>query len=98
MIAHFNVLGAFDLEKHAEIFGSIILEGPKARPVRPITEILATHTFGGSTTYSALVGAIWKADKDLDVDVAVRALSTDNVPMGQVRFGFTLRAPLWHPG
>jgi hypothetical protein len=98
MIAHFNVLGAFDLEKHAELFGSIILEGPRSHPVRPISEILAEHTFGGSTTYSALVGGIWAANKDLDVDFAVRALSTDSIPMAQVRVGFTLRAPLWHPG
>jgi hypothetical protein len=97
MIAHFNVLGAFDLEKHPELFASIILEGPRSHLVRPISEILAEHTFGGSTTYSALVGAIWKANKALDVDFAVRALSTDSIPMGQVRLGFTLRAPLWHP-
>jgi hypothetical protein len=98
MIAHFNVLVAFDLEKHPELFGSIILEGPRSHLVRPISEILVEHTFGGSTTYSALLGAIWKANKDLDVDFAVRALSTDHIPMGQVRVGFTLRAPLWHAG
>ena len=95
-VFHLNLQGAYDLEHHVEVFGSLIGEGPRSLLVRPVTELVAQHAFGGATTYSALFGAIWRAHKTLDVDLAVRAATTDHVPMGQVRVGFTLRAQVWH--
>lgn len=96
MMFHLNLQGAYDLERHVEFFGSLISEGPRSLLVRPVTELVAQHAFGGSTTYSALFGGIWRAHTSLDVDLAVRAAITDQVPMGEVRLGFTLRVPVWH--
>jgi hypothetical protein len=97
MVLHLNALTAYDLEHHAELFGGVIVEGPKSLVVRPVTEVIAQHAFGGSTTYSALFGGIWKAAPPIDVDLALRASSTDHIPMVLLRVGFTLRTPLWHP-
>jgi hypothetical protein len=76
----------------------VIIEGPRSLAVRPVTEIYAQHVFGGPPTYSALVGAIWKARKSADIDIGVEGLSTDSVPMARLRLGLTWRAELWHGG
>jgi hypothetical protein len=97
MVFHVNLEAAYDLAKHPELFASVILEGPRANTVRPVTEIFAQHAFtGGPTTYSALAGVIWKARKEADLDFAVEGLSTDGVPMARIRAGITFRAPVWH--
>jgi hypothetical protein len=98
LVFNVNLQGAYDLAHHPEIFGSVIMEGPRSLEVRPVTEIYAQHAFGGSTTYSALVGLIWKARKAADIDLAVEGLSTDHIPMARLRLGLTFRAGLWHVG
>ncbi len=95
MVFDVNVQGNYDLEHHPELFGSVILEGSRSFPMRPVTEIAVTRVFGGATTFSALAGGIWKARKAADIDFGVEALSTDGVPMGRLRIGLTWRAPLW---
>lgn len=98
MVFHVNVMPAVDLAHHPVLFGGVIMEGPGSLPVRPVTEIYAQHAFGGATTYSALVGAIWKARKSADIDLGIEGLSVDRIPMARLRLGLTWRAELWHGG
>jgi hypothetical protein len=97
LILHLNLMGAYQLDHHVQGFASLIGEGPHALAVRPVFELVAQHTLDGPTLYSGLAGGIWAATKDLDVDLGLRGASTDQVPSAQLRLGFTLRVPVWHP-
>jgi hypothetical protein len=98
MVFNVNLQGAYDLDRHAEIFSSVIIEGPRSFAVRPVVELWAQHAFGGPTIYSGLVGAIWKARKAADIDVGLQGFTTDGVPAARLRLGLTWRAELWHGG
>jgi hypothetical protein len=103
LVFNCNLQGAYDLERRMEIFGSVIIEGPRSLTVRPVVEIYAQHAFGtglgGPTNiYSGLVGAIWKARKAADIDIGLEGFSTDGTPAVRLRMGLTFRAELWHGG
>jgi hypothetical protein len=69
-------------------FASVIVEGPDAWPVRPVSEIVLARA-EDVTAGSALAGAIWQADKDLAIDAAIvgeRELGRTTV---ELRLGFT---------
>jgi hypothetical protein len=54
---HFNVQTQFDREQHADLFVSVIVEGPHTWKVRPVTEVFYEDNVGSTQTYSALVAA-----------------------------------------
>jgi hypothetical protein len=70
-------------------FGGLILEGPDAWPVRPVGELFVEGAGRESTTFSGLVGAIWRVDERLSLDAALRLARTGGVGQLEVRLGFT---------
>ncbi len=107
LILHYNAQAELNLEHALELFGSVIAEGPRRWPVRPVAEVYADTQVGGTsssggaagsrvgsvlqeaTIYSGLLGAIWRAADDLDLDAAVRAGTVEGVWNLEVRLGFT---------
>jgi hypothetical protein len=105
LIVHYNAQVQLDLEHALELFGSVILEGPRRWPVRPVAELYADTQVGGrssgseavgsvlqeATVYSGLLGAIWRVSANLDIDSAVRAASVGGLWNLEVRLGLTWR-------
>jgi hypothetical protein len=82
----------------ADWFEGVILEGPFDAPVRPVGELFVERDFGARvTTWSALVGAIWRTREDLDLDVGLREARVGADRAAEVRLGFTWTLALWEP-
>jgi hypothetical protein len=107
LTVHYNGQVGLDLEQALELFGSVILEGPSRWAVRPVAEFYGDTQVGGppitpgtvsslvagATTYSALVGGIWRASGLLDIDAAARMASVSGFFNLEIRLGLTWRIP-----
>src|SRR5204863_4500814 len=56
---HLNAGLALSRAKRIDVVGSVILEGPRMWPVRPVSEVFAQLEAGDETTVTALAGLIW---------------------------------------
>jgi hypothetical protein len=78
------------------IFEGLIIEGSQDEPVRPVSEWFIEHDFGAkSTSFSGLVGAIWRASDALDFDVGLRESSSSGQRATEVRLGLTWTVGIW---
>jgi len=97
---HFNAESALTREHHADLFVSMILEGPSTWTVRPVAEIFYEEEFGQkdfrSLTVSGLIGAIWQVRDDLAFDIGFRHGYdlTNRQPINEIRAGVTFGFPL----
>jgi hypothetical protein len=83
---------------HLDWFEGVILEGAFDHPVRPVAELFVEHEFVANlTTWSALVGAIWRAGDAVDLDVGLREARVADERATEVRVGLTWRLGLWEP-
>jgi len=83
---------------HLDWFEGVILEGPVEAPVRPVSELFVEHEFVANiTTWSALVGAIWRTRDDLDFDVGLRQARIGDERATEVRMGLTWTLGVWEP-
>jgi hypothetical protein len=83
---------------HLDWFEGAILEGAYEEPVRPVAELFVEHEFVANvTTWSALVGAIWRQSEALDLDVGLREARVGDERATEVRLGLTWRLGLWEP-
>jgi hypothetical protein len=95
LVVHWNVEAqllpqTFDLD----LFGGAILEPPASRYiVRPVAEFFVEHEFGGSQTYSALVGAIWQVSAKFALDAALREALVSGESVSELRAGFSWAIP-----
>jgi hypothetical protein len=95
LIIHWNVevqvlRQTYDLD----IFGGAILEPPPSKyVVRPVAELFVEHNFGGTQTYSALVGAIWRVSEKLSLDAALREALLAGQNVSELRAGFSWAIP-----
>lgn len=94
MTVHLNAAVAITRQQTADAFFGVILEGPRDWPLRPVAEVFYERDFGGVTTKSALVGAIWQVRDNIAFDVGLRAAQVNNQPLREVRFGVTLGFPI----
>jgi hypothetical protein len=79
-------------------FEGVILEGTFEAPVRPVSELFVEHEFAANeTTWSGLVGAIWRAKDGLDFDVGLREASVAGERATEVRLGITWTLGVWKP-
>ncbi|MGH7281169.1 MAG: hypothetical protein ACRELY_06585 [Polyangiaceae bacterium] len=93
---HFNNEISDNHEHHTEWLSTLIIVGPAAWPVRPVSELYVDHVVGEETELSALFGAIWSAEDTIDVDAAFREGRTlAGTPEQEVRLGFTWRIDIW---
>jgi hypothetical protein len=88
---HYNVAANYSLAHNVDLFGGAILEGPSHHGVRPVAEFFVEHEFNVATTYSALVGVIWRTHESLDLDLGLRAARINSDGVGEVRLGLTWR-------
>jgi hypothetical protein len=89
MTIHLNAAAAITRQQNADVFLSMIVEGPHDWPVRPVAEIFYERDFGGVTTTSALVGAIWQVRDHLSIDVGLRRARINDDTLNEVRAGLT---------
>ncbi|HUB06667.1 MAG TPA: hypothetical protein VMB50_06685 [Myxococcales bacterium] len=89
VILHYNGDVELTPDHNLDLFASVIGEGPRAWLVRPVAEIYAEREFNAYTTYSALVGAIWRAVAKLDVDAGFRAAALSGTLLLEARLGIT---------
>lgn len=87
--AHFNIQGELTRNQNADVFTSLILEGPSRWTVRPVAEFAYEEEFGRVHTVSALIGAIWQVQDSLAFDVAFRRVSSNGVQASEIRAGLT---------
>lgn len=79
-------------------FEGAIVEGDTEAAVRPVSEWYVSYDFGASqTTVSGLVGGIWKAGDDVDLDVGLREASIGGERATEVRLGLTWTLGVWTP-
>jgi hypothetical protein len=97
---HFNVEPALTRDHLADLFVSMILEGPSTWTVRPVAEIFYEEEFGKkdfrSLTVSGLIGAIWQVREDLAFDIGFRHGYdlTNRQPVNEIRAGMTFGFPM----
>lgn len=89
MTVHVNATGFYQRAHQLGGFASVIGEGPRAWPVRPVTELLIGHAGDHEDLASALAGAIWQHDKNLSFDVAVLGERAHGASGVAARVGFT---------
>jgi hypothetical protein len=94
LTVHFNAALAITRQQTADAFIGLILEGPHDWPLRPVAELFYERDFGGVTTRSALVGAIWQVRDNIAFDVALRGAQVNDQPLREVRFGVTFAFPI----
>jgi len=92
---HFNVVPELTVEHHADLFVSAIAEGPQEWTVRPVTEVYLDHDFTVSTTYSWLLGVIWRAREGLELDAGARVADADGSLVIEGRVGVTWAFQVW---
>lgn len=86
---HVNSQVEWSRAHNLDLFGGVILEGPYAWPVRPVTELFIEREFGGSRELSALLGAIWRVSDSVAFDAAVRGARKDALNVLELRVGLT---------
>jgi hypothetical protein len=91
---HLNVAGALTRQHHGDLFVGAIVEGPYDWTVRPVAEVFRERDFGGLTTTSGLIGAIWQVRDNLSVDFGLRKARANDQAVNEVRAGLTFSFPL----
>jgi hypothetical protein len=81
---------------HADWFEGVILEGRQDASARPVSELFVEHEFVADvTTWSALVGGIWRVRDGLDLDVGLREARVGQQAASEVRMGLSWTLGLW---
>jgi hypothetical protein len=86
---HVNVEGDLTRAHTFAFIGGMIGEGPITWTVRPVAEALVAHENNLPTAVSGLVGAIWRARENLDLDAAFRVARQSGENIYEVRAGLT---------
>jgi hypothetical protein len=94
LTVHLNAAVAITRQQTEDAFFGVIVEGPRAWPLRPVAEVFYERDFGGVTTTSALVGAIWQVRDNIAFDVGLRGAQVNDQPLREVRFGVTFGFPV----
>jgi hypothetical protein len=81
---------------HLDWFEGAIIEGDQSAPARPVSEwYVERDMVTGATTFSGLVGGIWRAADGLDLDMGLREASVDGERATEVRLGLTWTIGIW---
>ena len=86
---HLNVMASVTRQQHADLFASVIAEGPHDWPVRPVAEVFGERDFGAFVTRSALIGAIWQVKDDISADLGLRGARMNGRNVAEIRAGIT---------
>jgi hypothetical protein len=91
---HLNLQTQLNREQRADLFVSMIVEGPHTWKVRPVAEVFYEDDMGQAQTFSGLIGLIWQVREDLAFDVAAREASINGHAVNEFRAGLTFGFPL----
>ena len=86
---HLNSSFSWTRSHEPDLFVGVILEGPYSWAVRPVAEVSGEKTSGSPRIESVLVGAIWKAGRDLSFDFGIREARAGNEAIHEIRAGLT---------
>lgn len=89
LTVHVNGAAIWTRAHRPAVFGGLILEGHDSWPVRPVGELFVEHERDAPTTFSGLVGAIWRVSDALSFDVATRFARTGGLHTTEIRAGLT---------
>jgi hypothetical protein len=89
LTVHVNVEGDYTRTHEPDGVFGFIAEGPERWPVRPVAEAYWEIQTGIRPTLSGLLGAIWQVNKQFSLDAAFRVASESQVPVQELRVGFT---------
>jgi len=89
LTVHVNGAAAWTRAHDPGAFGGVILEGHDAWAVRPVAEVFVESERGSPTTFSGLVGTIWRVREGLSCDAGVRLARAGGVDTTEVRVGMT---------
>jgi len=87
---HLNGVAELTREHRADLFTSVIIEGPSKWTVRPVAEFFYEKEFGKFDTVSGLAGLIWQVREDLSFDLGLRHALTNGRPVNELRAGMTV--------
>lgn len=87
---HLNARTTLTRDHHADIFVSMIVEGPATWKVRPVAEVFYEDEIGKAQTVSGLAGLIWQVNDKLAFDVAVREAKTNGHMVNEIRTGLSV--------
>jgi hypothetical protein len=93
---HLNSEAELTRTHNLDLFGGAIIEGPYDWTVRPVAEMFYEKDFSIGSTFSGLLGAIWRVNEGLSFDLGLRGARVDQENLFEVRAGFTWATPLWH--
>jgi hypothetical protein len=86
---HGNLAASLTRSGRPGAFGSLILEGSLAWPVRPVAEVVVEEEFGGDRLVGGLGGLVWRVRDALSLDLAYHRGSVEGDALHEVRAGFT---------
>jgi len=89
LAVHVNAAASVTRQGHGDLFLGTIFEGPYVWPVRPVAEVFHEREFGGVTTTSGLIGAIWQARETLAFDAGLRHARSGGHTEDELRLGLT---------
>jgi len=96
--AHLNAGVALSRDKHLDLPGSLIFEGPWSWVVRPVVELFLEFQEPDRVVASGLGGLIWRTSDWLAFDAALRAGRASGQPLTEARFGLTISIDLLGKG
>jgi hypothetical protein len=91
---HFNVAAIYTRLHDPGAFLGVILEGPYESTIRPVAEVFVEGDTSVDWVASGLVGAIWRLDEDVTLDLGLRVGRGKDRDIGEVRLGFTWAFPV----
>jgi hypothetical protein len=94
---HWNEWFEYTRDHHADLYTGVILEGPHDWRLRPVAELYYDKDFEGTSTESALLGAIWTLRESFVLDAAVRGARVAEENALEVRLGLTWAMTMWEP-
>jgi hypothetical protein len=97
LTAHLNGVASYTRTQDWAFATGLILEGPSSWVVRPVGETVVEQVVGGERLLSGLIGAIWRADEDLVLDLAGRSVRAGDTNVWEIRAGLTWFTQLWRP-
>ena len=92
--AHLNLGFLLTRDKHLDLPGSVIVEGPWTWSVRPVFELRSEFREPHQTAISALGGLIWRASDSLAIDAGVRYGRASGRSLLEGRLGLTVSLAL----
>jgi hypothetical protein len=98
-VVHLNAGFAYTRGHNADLVGSIIMEGPRSWPVKPVFELFSEHELGGpSAVVTGLVGMIWRKSDALAFDAGIRVARAAGEGLVEGRLGLTFAVDVLNHG